>query len=105
MRGVVVFILDGISEFGAKLGILNGNRGVDDGMAGDIRGVVSERAEGERVFIRILALREKLADEVAAANVVNQIAEFDAAEGIVPEILNDGATVGVAVRFFELIFR
>ena len=44
---------------------------VDGGMAGDIGGVVRERAEGEGVLVGILALRKKLSDEVTAANVVN----------------------------------
>src|SRR5258708_28609318 len=74
-------------------------------MAGDIRGIVRERAQGEGLLVCVLALQQQLANEVAAANVVHQIAEFHAAKGIVAEILDDGAAIDVAVRFFELVFR
>src|SRR5689334_2861409 len=36
---------------------------------------------------------------------MHQIAEFHAAKGIVAEVLDDGATIGVTVRFLELVFR
>jgi hypothetical protein len=50
-------------------------------------------------------LPKQLLDEVAAADVVDQIAEFDAAERIVAEILDYRTAIGVAVRFGELFFR
>src|ERR1700731_191871 len=73
-------------------------------MPGDIRGIVRKRPQGEGVLVRILALQYQLANEVAAANVVHQIAEFHAAKGVVAEVLDDGASIGVAVRHLELVF-
>jgi hypothetical protein len=43
-------------------------------------------------------------NEVTAANVVHQIAEFHAAKGIVAQVLDDGAAIGVAVCLLELVF-
>jgi hypothetical protein len=73
-------------------------------MASDIGSIVSERAQGKGVLVGILALGEQLANEIAAAHVVNQVAEFDAAEGIVAKVLDDGAAIGISVCFRELGF-
>ena len=74
-------------------------------MAGDIGSIVCQRAQGECVFVSILALPQQLLDEVATSDVVNQITEFHAAKRIVTEVLNDGAAIGVTVRLGELCFR
>ena len=74
-------------------------------MAGDIRGVVGKRAQSEGVLVGILALQYQLANEIAAANVMHQIAEFYAAKRIVTEVLDDGAAIGITVRHLELLFR
>ena len=36
---------------------------------------------------------------------MHQVAEFRAAERIVAEVLDDGAAIGVGMRFFDLVFR
>jgi len=105
MGGMVVGVPDGLAELGAQLGVLEGDGLVYGGMAGDIGSEVSECTESKGVFVGILALQEQLADEIAAANVVQQIAEFHAAKGIVAEILDDRASVGVGVCFGELSLR
>src|ERR1700704_1451816 len=62
-------------------------------------------AQSEGVLISILTLCQQLPDEVSAANVMHQVAEFHAAEGIIAEVLNDGATGGVTVRLGDLFLR
>src|SRR5208337_640319 len=105
MGGMVFCIPDGLSILGAQLWVLEGNGLIDGGMAGYIRGIVRERAEGEGVLISILALRQQLADEIAATNVVDQITELHAAKRIVAEVLDDGAAIGISVCFRELVLR
>jgi hypothetical protein len=74
-------------------------------MAGDIRGIVSKRAQGKSVLVGILTLREQLSNEIAAANVVEQIAELHAAKGVIAKVLDYRAAVGVRVRLIELFLR
>jgi hypothetical protein len=70
-----------------------------------IRAVVSERSEGESVFIEIFGVSEQRFDEVGASNVVNQVAEEMAAVRVITEILNDCSAVGIAVGLPKLIMR
>src|SRR6185369_17810765 len=78
---------------------------VDRGMAGDVRGIMRQRAQGEGVLVNILTLAQQFQHEVAAANVMHQIAELYAAEGIVAQVLDDGAAIGVGMRLGDLLFR
>src|SRR6202049_4378645 len=105
MCGVVLRVADGIAVLGAQLRILDGNGLVDGRMADDIRGIVRKRAQCKGILVRILALQQQLTNEITTANVVHQIAEFHAAKGVVAEVLNDGAAIGVTVRLLELVFR
>jgi hypothetical protein len=66
---------------------------------------VRECTESEGVFIGILTLQQQLSNEVAAANVVHQITEFHAPKGIVAEVLDDGAAIGMSVCLGELVLR
>src|ERR1700730_3614281 len=105
MRGVILRVSDGIAVLRAQLGILDGNGLVDGRMAGDIRSIVRERAQGKGVLVCVMALQEQLPNEVTAANVVHQVAKFHATKRVVAEILDDSASIGVAVRYLELVFR
>src|ERR1700758_3520485 len=74
-------------------------------MAGDIRRIVRQSAQRECVFVDVLALDQQLANKVSATDVVHQIAELPATERVVAEILDEGASVGVGMRFFKLVCR
>jgi hypothetical protein len=63
-----------------------------------------EGAESESILVGIVAFEQKLANEISAAHVVDEVAKFRAAEGIVAKILDDGAAVGVGMGFGELFF-
>ena len=67
-------------------------------MAGVVGGVVRERAERERVLVDVARLADHRLDEVAGADVVQQVAEEMAAERVVAEILNHRSAVGVGAR-------
>jgi hypothetical protein len=43
-------------------------------------------------------------EKIRTSNIVNEVAEIPAAEWIVPEVLNDAASIGVPMRNFELFF-
>jgi hypothetical protein len=73
-------------------------------MARDVRGIMRERAQGKGILVGFLALLQQLSYEIAAANVVHQIAEFHTAKWIVAEVLDYRSAIRVAVCLFELVF-
>src|SRR4051794_26359084 len=105
MGRFVLSITNRLAVLGAKFGIFDRDCLVDGGMACDVRRVVRKRTQGECILVRVLRLEQQFTNEVPAADVVHQVAEFSAAEGVITEILNDGTAIGVGVSFAELIFR
>ena len=105
MRGVVLCVPDGFAVLCSQLGILNRNGRVHRRMAGDIGGIVCQRAKSKGVLVRVLALQQQFQNEVTAANVVHQIAELHTAKRIVAKILNDGAAIRISVGLLQLVFR
>ncbi len=88
-----------------ELGELDGDGEIDGGAVADgVADVVRERADGEGEFVGGLRVVEKREDEVAGADVVGEVGEELVAEGIVAEVLNGAAAVGVAVGLLELGF-
>src|SRR5712692_2063483 len=72
-------------------------------MAVAICRVVRQSAERECVFIEILGIADQRLDEVAAANVVHQIAEEMTAVGIIAQILYDRAAKGEAMSLAQFV--
>src|SRR5580658_4922519 len=105
VRRFILRILDRLAKLGPQLRILDRYRLVDCGMSGDVRGIVGQRAQRKGIFVYILTLEQQFANEVSAANVMHQIAEFLAAEWIVTQVLNDSASVSVGVRLSDLVLR
>jgi hypothetical protein len=62
-----------------------------------------QSAKREGVLIGIFALDQQLTNEVSGAYVMHEVAELPAAERVIAEILDDGTTVGVGMRFPDLI--
>jgi hypothetical protein len=91
VRRLILRILDRLAKLRSQLWILDGYRFVDGGMAGDIGRIVRQRAQCEGVLVHILTLDQQLVNEVPAANVMHQVAEFGATEWVVAKILDDGA--------------
>src|SRR6266853_1488292 len=69
-----------------------------------IRGVVRKRAEGERVLNDVFGVPQQRKDEIAAADVMREVAEEGAAIWVVAHILNDRAAVSVGLRPAEILF-
>ena len=44
-------------------------------------------------------------NEVSAADVMHEVTEFSAAEGVVAEVLNDRAAIGIGVGLLDLVVR
>src|SRR5207245_8163819 len=57
------------------------------------------------VFVDILALQQQLANEVSAADVMHEVAEFFIAERVIAEILDHRAAVRIGMGFPDLVFR
>jgi hypothetical protein len=73
-------------------------------MADVVADVVGEGADGEGEVIGGLGVADEAEDEVSRADVVGEVGEEGVAEGIVAEVLNGAATVGVGVGFLKLGF-
>jgi hypothetical protein len=71
-------------------------------VANGIAYVVRKRADGEGELVGSLCVVEKREDEVAGADIVGEIGEELVAEGVVAEVLNGAAAIGIAVGFLEL---
>jgi hypothetical protein len=52
-----------------------------------------QSAKRKGVLIRVAALAQQFKNEISATDVVHQVAEFRAAEGVVAQVLNDGASI------------
>ena len=72
------------------------------GVADGVAQVVGERADGKGNVVGGFGVAEEGADEVASADVVQQIGEERLAEGIVAEVLDDASAVGVGAGLAEL---
>ena len=71
-------------------------------MADVVADVVGEGADGEGEVIGGLGVADEAEDEVSRADVVGEVGEEGVAEGIVAEVLDGGAAVGVRVSLLEL---
>jgi hypothetical protein len=86
-----------------ELGELDGDGMVDGGAVADgVADVVREGADGEGELVGGLRVVQKGEDEVPGADVVGEIGEEGVAEGVVAEVLDGAAAVGVGVGLLEL---
>ena len=67
-----------------------------------IGGIVRQCSQSESILIKVLGFADQVEDEIAAADVMCQIAEELAAERIIPQILNNASSVGVCVCLRQL---
>ena len=106
MSGGIFGVGDDVAVLVLQIGIEHRDGAIDgDGVAVVVCGVVGERAEREGVIVEILRIVQEGADEIGAANVVHDVAEFVAAVRVIAQILNDGAAVGVSVGGAEFVVR
>jgi len=100
----ILSVVDDGAEALLKSRELDGNGEVDgvsvaDGVADEVR----ERADGKGKLVGGLRVADEGEDEVAGADVVGEIGEELVAEGVVAEVLDGAAAVGIAVRGVDLL--
>ena len=102
--GVWIFgVVDDAAVFLFELWKLDGNGAVGgDAVAEVVSDVMGERADGEGELVGSFGVGEEGEDKVSGAYVVGEIGEVGVTEGVVAEVLNGAATVGVGVRLFKL---
>ena len=94
---------DGGTVAGFQFGELDGDGEIGGvGMADGVADVVGEGADGEGELVGVFGVAEEVDDEVAGADVVGEIGKEGVAEGIVADVLDDAAAVGVGAGFVEL---
>jgi len=59
--------------------------------------------QSEGIFVNIGTLQQQLVNEVSGTNVVHEVAELLVTERVITQVLDDGASVGIGMRFFDLI--
>jgi hypothetical protein len=104
--GVGIF---GVVDDGAvgplQLWELDGNGEIDGGAVADgIANVVREGADGEGELVGGFGVVEQGENEISGADVVGEVGEELVAEGIVAEVLNGAAPVGVTMGLLKLGF-
>src|ERR1035437_579963 len=105
VRRLVLRIPDRLAKLRPQLRIVDGDGPVDGRVAGYIRRIVRQGSQGESVLVDVLAFEQQLTNKVSAPDVVHKIAELPAAERVVAEILDNGASVRVGVGILNLVFR
>src|SRR6266576_6911927 len=65
--------------------------------------VMRQRAERERILVQIGGLGQKIQYQIAAANVVRQVADEPMAERVIAHILDDCAAIGVSMRLSKIV--
>jgi hypothetical protein len=63
--------------------------------------IVSQRPEGERVFVNRLRFSNQRRHEVARADVMHEVCKESTAERVVAEVLNERTTIGVRARLLH----
>ena len=101
----VLRVINVVAIFFFEFGKFDGDGEINDGAVADgIADVVREGADGEGEFVGGVGVAEEVNDEVSGADVVGEGGEESVAEGVIAEVLNGAAAVGVGVGFLELGF-
>ena len=71
-------------------------------MSDCVADVVGKSTDGEGKLIGVSRITEEIDDEISRTDVVRQIGERCVAEGIVADVLNDAAAIGVCAGVLKL---
>ena len=97
---------DAMPELVAKLGEFDGDGEVGGfGVADAVADVVGEGADGEGELVGVTGVAEEVDDEVAGADLVGEVGKELVAEGVVADVLDDAAAVGVGTGVLDLLGR
>ncbi len=103
---VLVFplgVVDDRAVFGAELGELDWDGDVCcTRVANCVADVVGKRTNGKGKLIGVFGITEQAHHEVAGTDVVGQVGIHHVAEGVIADVLNDAAAIGVGAGFIEL---
>ena len=81
----------------------DGGGGIDGVVVADVVAeVMRHGSQGEGVFIGIARIAQEGSNEIAAADVVGQVAEEFVIKRIVAEILNSATAIGIGVSLAQL---
>ena len=90
--------------FRGQFGKLDGHRVVgSDGVSYVVADVMGQSPNGEGELVSILGIAKEVNDKVAGAHVVGQVGDELVAEGIVANILNDAACIGVRASLLPVV--
>ncbi len=97
----------GVSYFiavpGAKLGKNDGDSAVHGGVSADIGRVVRQRTQSKRQLIHVARLADKLHHKIAAADIVDQIAEEFIARRIIAHVLDQTSAIRKRVCTLQFV--
>ena len=101
-----VLISHAVAVFLAQPRIQNGHCAVRaDAMTVVVRRVMRERTKRKGVLCQVLRVVQQRPHEIAAANIMRQVAEKWAAVRVVAHILNNGAAVRIGLRPAQVLLR
>ncbi len=101
----VLSVVDGGAVFFLEFGKFDRDGEIDGGAVADgVADVMREGADGEGELVGGVRVAEEADDEVSGADVVGEVGEEFVAEGVVAEVLDGAAAVGVGVSLLELGF-
>src|SRR5256885_16761370 len=78
----VLLIRDGWPIFSFQFGEFLRDGLIDEGMAGDVRGIVRQCPQGKRIFIDVSLLFKQGSNKIAAAYIMDQITKEPVSEWV-----------------------
>jgi hypothetical protein len=101
----VLSVVDVGAVFLLELGKFDRDGEIDGGAVADgVADVMGEGAYGEGELVGGVGIAEEIDDEIAGTDVMGEVGEETVAEGVIAEVLDGAATVGVGVRLLQLGF-
>ena len=103
VRETIVFKRHAIAEFLPQARIQDRNGSIDaQTMAVVVRSVVRQGADSKSKFVDVLRIAQECLNEVAAANVMREVAKEGLSVRIVAHVLNDRASIGIGLRTAQI---
>ena len=100
VRDLVLGIVHGRPVFCAEFGKRDGYRQIGRlRMADAVANEVRQGAYGKGILVRIMRVAKQALHEIRGAHVVHEIGYKQVGEGIVAEVLNHAAAIGIGVSF------
>src|SRR4029077_14877809 len=102
VRQLVFFVGDRIAVFFLQFGVKHRDRAIRaDGVTLIIGGIMSQRSEREGIAVEIAGIAKEGQDKIPAADLKGVGAKEKSPGRVVPQVLNKGPAIGIAVRLLE----